>query len=226
MQCGCIWIVALLWKLPQMPLCSANNANLDKNNFDTFDKIDCCAVIHGRIWMNIVPNWSRIIMLSCTEISFVIYLSFFFWEIWSQTRVSSFLNSHCTMEPHYFVGYNKMLLQQGNLAVPSSLYLFIVLPHSCKTIFSVCINTYWQYISRSVPKMCIQNIASIFAWASCLSLGKICEHWGTANVTAFTCMLFDSSAAASSLCLESGLVKIRTASLGGSELLGHGFAVL
>ena len=37
------WIVALLWKLPQMPSCSANNANLDKNNFDMFYKIDCSA---------------------------------------------------------------------------------------------------------------------------------------------------------------------------------------
>ena len=63
-----------MWKLPQMPPCSANNANLDKNNVDMFYKIDCCAAIHGCIWMNNVPNESRIIMLSCTEISFVIYL--------------------------------------------------------------------------------------------------------------------------------------------------------
>ena len=48
-------IVALLWKLPQMPSCSTNNANLDKTNFDMFYKIDCCAAIHGRIWMNNVP---------------------------------------------------------------------------------------------------------------------------------------------------------------------------
>ena len=80
-------IVALLWKLPQMPSCSTNNANLDKTNFDMFYQIDCCAAIHGQIWMNNVPNWSRLIMLSCTEISFVI--SFFqFWKMWSQTRVS------------------------------------------------------------------------------------------------------------------------------------------
>ena len=58
-----------------MPSCSANNANLDKNNFDIFYKIDCRAAIHGWKWMNNVPNESRIIMLSCTEISFVI--SFF-----------------------------------------------------------------------------------------------------------------------------------------------------
>ena len=70
--------LSLLWKLPQMPSCSANNANLDKNYFDMFYKIDCCAAIHGRIWMNNVPNKSRIIMLSCTEISFVI--SFFDFE--------------------------------------------------------------------------------------------------------------------------------------------------
>ena len=30
------WIVALLWKLPQMPSCSANNTNVDKTNFDMF----------------------------------------------------------------------------------------------------------------------------------------------------------------------------------------------
>ena len=42
-------IVALLWKLPQMPSCSTNNANLDKTNFDMFYKIDCCAAIHVRI---------------------------------------------------------------------------------------------------------------------------------------------------------------------------------
>ena len=49
-------IVALLWKLPQMPSCSTNNANLDKTNFDMFYKIDCCAAIHDQIWMNYVPN--------------------------------------------------------------------------------------------------------------------------------------------------------------------------
>ena len=66
-------IVALLWKLPQMPSCSTNNANLDKNNFYMFYQIDCCTAIHGRIWMNNVPNKSWLIMLSCTEFSFVIY---------------------------------------------------------------------------------------------------------------------------------------------------------
>ena len=58
-------IVALLWNLPQMPSCSTNNANLDKTNFDMFYKIDCCAAIHGWIWMNNVPHESRILMLSC-----------------------------------------------------------------------------------------------------------------------------------------------------------------
>ena len=71
------WNVALLWKLPQRPSCSAN-ANLDKNNFDMFNKIDCCAAIHGQIWMNNIPNERRIIMLSGTEINFVI--SFFNFE--------------------------------------------------------------------------------------------------------------------------------------------------
>ena len=66
-------IVALLWKLPQMPSCSANNINLDKTNFDMFYNIDCFAAIHGRIWKNYVPNYIRIIMLACTTISFVIF---------------------------------------------------------------------------------------------------------------------------------------------------------
>ena len=60
--------VALLWKLPQMPSCSANKAN-----FDMFYKTDCCLAIHGHTRMNNVPNESRIIMLSCTEISLVIF---------------------------------------------------------------------------------------------------------------------------------------------------------
>ena len=63
-------IVALLCKLPQMPSCSTNNANFNKTNFDMFYKIDCCAAIHGRIWMNNV----------------LLYL-FQFRELWSQTRV-------------------------------------------------------------------------------------------------------------------------------------------
>ena len=50
------YTVVLLWTLPQMPPCSTNNANLDKTNFDMFHKIDCCAAIHGRIWMNNIPN--------------------------------------------------------------------------------------------------------------------------------------------------------------------------
>ena len=37
MQCRCM-------KLPQMPSCSANNANFDqKKQFDMFYKTDCCA---------------------------------------------------------------------------------------------------------------------------------------------------------------------------------------
>ena len=63
------WIVALLWKLPQMSSCSAK----DDHFFDNY-KIYCCAAIHGRIWMNNVPNESKIIMLSCTKISVVIYI--------------------------------------------------------------------------------------------------------------------------------------------------------
>ena len=60
---------------------SANSANLDKTILICFHKIDCCAAIRGRIWMNNISNESRIIMLSCTEISFVI--SFFdFGKFW------------------------------------------------------------------------------------------------------------------------------------------------
>ena len=84
-QCSAdAWIVALLWKLLQMPSCSANSANLDKNNCKMLYKIYCCAAIHGRIWINNVLNESRIIILSWTEISFVI---FFCGDILSQTRV-------------------------------------------------------------------------------------------------------------------------------------------
>ena len=92
-QCSAdTWIVALLWKLPQMPSCSANNANLDKNNFDMFYQFYCCAAINGQIWMNNVPNESRIIMLSCTEISFVISVSNFE-KVGVKPGFFSFINS-------------------------------------------------------------------------------------------------------------------------------------
>ena len=61
-QCSAdAWIVALFWKVPQMPSCSANSANLD--NF-----LKTC-------FTNLQIE-SRIIMLSWTEIclSFVIFL--------------------------------------------------------------------------------------------------------------------------------------------------------
>ena len=45
-----------MWKLPQMPSCSANNANSDKNNFDMFYKIDCCAAIQFLISFLILRN--------------------------------------------------------------------------------------------------------------------------------------------------------------------------
>ena len=61
--------------------------------FDMFYKIDCCAAIIGRIWMNNVPNESRIIMLSCTEISFVV--SFFDFEKFGVKPGFPFFNSHC-----------------------------------------------------------------------------------------------------------------------------------
>ena len=105
-QCSAdAWIVALLWKLPQMPSCSANNANLDKNNFDMFYKIDCCAAINGRIWMNNVSNKSRRknLCYHALKITFVICFFFFFFsnfenEMPSQIRVFLFFssNSHCS----------------------------------------------------------------------------------------------------------------------------------
>ena len=72
------WIFVLLWKLPQMPSCNTNNANLDKTNFEMFYKIDCCAAIHGQIWMNSVRNESRMIVLSCTEKNWKFCDIFFF----------------------------------------------------------------------------------------------------------------------------------------------------
>ena len=72
-QCSAdAWIVALSWKLPQMPSCSANDANLDKNNFDMFYEIYCCAC---HPWPNMneqCTKWKYRIMLSCSEISVVI----------------------------------------------------------------------------------------------------------------------------------------------------------
>ena len=44
--------------------------------FDMFYKIDCCAAVHGRIWMNNVPNESKIIMLSCTESVMLYFFDF------------------------------------------------------------------------------------------------------------------------------------------------------
>ena len=53
-----------------------------KTNLTCFYKIDCCAAIHGRIWMSNVPNESRIIMLhvynawKCTEFCYLFFFSF------------------------------------------------------------------------------------------------------------------------------------------------------
>ena len=85
-QCGCMNCCFVVKASAQMPSWGANNANLDKNNFDIFYQIDCCAAIYGRMWTNNAPNESRITMLSCTEI-ILLYL-FRLWEILSQTRVS------------------------------------------------------------------------------------------------------------------------------------------
>ena len=69
-------IVAVLWKLPQMRHSAQITPTWTKPIWTCFYKIYCCAAIHGRIWMNNIPNQSSLIMLSCTEIRFVI--SFFF----------------------------------------------------------------------------------------------------------------------------------------------------
>ena len=84
------WIVALLWKFPQMPSSSANNANLDKHNFDMFYKIYCCAAIHGQIWMIDVPlkwKYNNYVIMHWNKFC---YIFLRFWEILSQTQVSFF----------------------------------------------------------------------------------------------------------------------------------------
>ena len=45
------WPVDFLWKLWQMPSCTANYTNLEQNDFDMFCKINCWAVTCDRIWM-------------------------------------------------------------------------------------------------------------------------------------------------------------------------------
>ena len=61
-------------------------------------KIDCWAAIYGRIWMNNVPNESRIIMLSRTKTSFV-YIFLILRNLESNPGFLFFLlfsfNSHC-----------------------------------------------------------------------------------------------------------------------------------
>ena len=70
-----------------------------------FYKIDCCTAIHGRIWINNVPNKGRIIMLPCSGISFVMYDFFRFWQIWSQTWVSFFSHAVELRETSYKMIY-------------------------------------------------------------------------------------------------------------------------
>ena len=95
------WIVALLWKFPQMPSSSANNANLDKHNFDMFYKIYCCAAIHFRIWMiNVLLKWkyNNYVIMHWNKFC---YMFLRFWEILSQTRVS-FLFFKLTLYIHLY----------------------------------------------------------------------------------------------------------------------------
>ena len=84
MQCGCMNCCFVV-KAPANTIMQCKQRQLGHKQFWHVLQIDCCAAIHGRIWMNNVPNESQIIMLSCTEISFIFFR---FWEIWSQTRVS------------------------------------------------------------------------------------------------------------------------------------------
>ena len=70
-------IVALLWKLLQMPLCSNNNANLDKTNFDIFYKNYCWAVICYPIGMTNV-SYERGILVPAYYHSLILVLWFFF----------------------------------------------------------------------------------------------------------------------------------------------------
>ena len=95
-QCSAdAWIVALSWKLPQMPSCSANDANLDKNNFDMFMKFiavqPSMAKYEWTMYQMEVQNYAIMLWNQCC------YICFRFWEIWSQTRVSFKKNSHCIL---------------------------------------------------------------------------------------------------------------------------------
>ena len=164
-------IVALLWKLQQMPSCSANNANLDTNNFDMFYKIDCCAAIHCRIWMNNVPNESRIILLSCTEISLLyifarvlfffffsclfivvkpgfpwLFLSFFLFFLF-------FLKSHCILIAAYL---EKEQQEYG---------IFLkYLPYHCQMqhIFMVYIQQFWNTQESKINLLINAHLQSTF----------------------------------------------------------------
>ena len=72
-----------------MPSRSANNANLDKTNFDMLTKLIAVQPSMTAYEMNNVPNESGIIMLSYTEINFV--ASFFDLEKFAvKPRVSFF----------------------------------------------------------------------------------------------------------------------------------------
>ena len=88
------WIVALLWKLPQMPSCSANNAN--NNTFDMFYQTDCCAAINGWIWMN-TTKWKY------NNYAIMLFVISFF-DMRSLESNSSFLffYSHCILPWTYY----------------------------------------------------------------------------------------------------------------------------
>ena len=60
-----------------------------------FYKIDCCAAIHGGIWMNNVPNKHRIFMLSRAKISLLYIFSNLEKFESNPCRFPFFFNSHC-----------------------------------------------------------------------------------------------------------------------------------
>ena len=58
------WHCCFVVKAPaqMMPSCRANNANWTTTILTCLYKIVCCATIHGRIWMNNIPNESRMVL--------------------------------------------------------------------------------------------------------------------------------------------------------------------
>ena len=86
--------VALLWKLPQMPSCSANNANLDENKFDMFTKLIAVQPSMAKYEWTMHQMKVDYAIMHWNQFCYIYFL--LFWKIWSQTWVSFFYNLHCT----------------------------------------------------------------------------------------------------------------------------------